>query len=462
MGARRVDSAVILAAGAGTKFWPFNEVRNKCAFPVANVPVVRRLAEDLVHLGCSRIVVVVGHGEASVRHALHGLSVEPVFVRQPPQAGTAPAVAAAFEALQSDLLVVCGDIVTPPENIAAVKRRFEEEAPAACVLAAPLGAESPGDWICADVSEGRLSGIWGHPRGGQYRLAGVTALRADAGKALWDNPGLVTSVPVGGMPPMEADLAASLQLMIDDKLDVAAEVAPEFVVDMDRPWHILEANERVLAYQSSRLDGDSVHPSARVDDSAEVHGRLVLSEGAELGKRVVVHGDLWLGPGAKVTNGSIVGGRACIGANALVRDYALVGGGSSLGPASLVGHGAEFDGVLLERAYLYHYCEVSGVVGSAVDIGAATVCGTLRFDDREQIHVVKGRREVPPYGASASFFGDYSRTGVNAIIMPGCKVGVYSCVGPGVILTQDLPSRTMVLVKQEHVTKPWGPERYGW
>ncbi|MGQ9698668.1 MAG: nucleotidyl transferase, partial [Armatimonadota bacterium] len=406
--------------------------------------------------------VVVGHGEASVRHALHRLSVEPVFVRQPALAGTAPAVAAAFDVLESDLLVAYGDIVTPPENLAIVKRRFEEESPAACVLVSALGRESPSDWICADVSNGAVAGILGHPRGGAYRLAGVFALRKDAVAAIRDNPGLVTSVAVGGMPPLEADLAASLQLMVDDGVDVAAEVASEFVVDMDRPWHILEANERMLAYQSSRLEGNILHPSARVDDSAEVHGRLVLAEGAEVGKRVVVHGDLWLGPGARVTNGSIVGGGVCLGARAQVRDYALIGGGSSLGPLSLVGHGAEFDGVLLDRAYLYHYCEISGVVGSAVDIGAASVCGTLRFDDRDQIHVVKGRREVPPYGASASFFGDYSRTGVNAIIMPGCKVGVYSCVGPGVVLTQDLPSRTMVLVKQELVTKPWGPEKYGW
>jgi carbonic anhydrase/acetyltransferase-like protein (isoleucine patch superfamily) len=188
----------------------------------------------------------------------------------------------------------------------------------------------------------------------------------------------------------------------------------------------------------------------------------VLGEGAVVGNRVVVHGDLWLGPGASVTNGSIIGGRVLIGASARVRDYAFVGGGSSLGPHSLVGHGAEFDGVLLDRAYLYHYCEISGVVGSAVDIGAATVCGTLRFDDRDQIHVVKGRKEIPPYGASASFFGDYSRTGVNAIIMPGCKVGVYSCVGPGVVLTEDLPSRKMILVKQEYTVRDWGPEKYGW
>jgi bifunctional UDP-N-acetylglucosamine pyrophosphorylase/glucosamine-1-phosphate N-acetyltransferase len=58
--------------------------------------------------------------------------------------------------------------------------------------------------------------------------------------------------------------------------------------------------------------------------------------------------------------------------------------------------------------------------------------------------------------------GDFSRTGVNAIIMPGKKTGVYSIVGSGVVLDKDLPDRTSVFVKQEQECRPWGPERYGW
>jgi bifunctional UDP-N-acetylglucosamine pyrophosphorylase/glucosamine-1-phosphate N-acetyltransferase len=46
--------------------------------------------------------------------------------------------------------------------------------------------------------------------------------------------------------------------------------------------------------------------------------------------------------------------------------------------------------------------------------------------------------------------------------MPGVKTGAYSCVGPGVILYQDLPERQLVLARQELVFKDWGPERYGW
>jgi bifunctional UDP-N-acetylglucosamine pyrophosphorylase/glucosamine-1-phosphate N-acetyltransferase len=46
--------------------------------------------------------------------------------------------------------------------------------------------------------------------------------------------------------------------------------------------------------------------------------------------------------------------------------------------------------------------------------------------------------------------------------MPGCKTGVYSIVGPGVLLNEDLPDNTMIMVEQQTVKKHWGPEKYGW
>ncbi|MFH1740085.1 MAG: nucleotidyl transferase, partial [bacterium] len=106
--------------------------------------------------------------------------------------------------------------------------------------------------------------------------------------------------------------------------------------------------------------------------------------------------------------------------------------------------------------------EYWGVIGRSSDLGAATVCGTLRFDDQETVHRVRGRRETPRIGANASYLGDYVRTGVNAILMPGVKVGPYSLIGAGVILQEDVPNNSLIYVKQELCRKEWGPERYGW
>lgn len=454
---------IILAAGAGRKFWPFNEVRNKCAFPVGNVPVVRRLADQLLQAGVDGLIVVLGAHPGSVRAALAGLEERISWAEQPAPAGTADALLRVPDLLAGEPCVVAyGDVVTTPETVAAlVAAARRAEAPAAAV-AQELEREHPGDWITAVARGGALTGFQGHGRGGTHRLGGLYALQPAALPYLRANPGVMTHVPVGGMPAPEAEIAESLARMADDGLPVALLEPDGFLVDVDKPWHVLEASHRLLADLAQRTPETRVAEGARIADSAEIHGKVVLEPGAVIGERVVVRGDAWIGKGASVTNGSILGGRCMVGAGARVRDYALVGGGSVLGPHSICGHGAEFDGTLLEGAYLYHYCELYGVLGARVDIGAATVCGTLRFDDREATHRVQGRPERPLQGANASYLGDYSRTGVNAILMPGVKVGAYSCVGAGVVLYEDLPSRELVVVKQELVRRPWGPERYGW
>jgi bifunctional UDP-N-acetylglucosamine pyrophosphorylase/glucosamine-1-phosphate N-acetyltransferase len=302
----------------------------------------------------------------------------------------------------------------------------------------------------------------GHPRQGEYRLTGIFALSTDAVSYLRDNPGIMHRVPVGGMPPLEAELAQSLQTMIDEGCEVGAVETSGYLVDIDKPWHILEANTLLINALCQEAATPVIPKGSKIHDGAEIEGRLVLGEKCTIGNRVVVRGDLWLGDQVQVLNGAIIDGPAIVGAGTIVRDYCQIGGHSTLGARGIFGHGAEFDGVALDTVYCYHYCEVWGVAGEAVDFGAATVCGNLRFDDGQTRWRVKGRPEIPTRAANAAYFGDFCRTGVNAMIMPGRRIGVYSVVGAGVVAYEDVPDRQMVTLKQELVTRPWGPEQYGW
>src|SRR3954454_19500614 len=105
--------AILLAAGAGRKFWPYNEVRNKCAFPIGNVPLVRRLADQFLEAGVSGLVVVTGGHDRSGRAALAVLEDRTEFVEQPRPEGTADAVLRALErAGEEDPFVVAhGDVL---------------------------------------------------------------------------------------------------------------------------------------------------------------------------------------------------------------------------------------------------------------------------------------------------------------------------------------------------------------
>ncbi len=458
-----MKTAVILAAGLGTKVWPYGEFRQKCTLPVANTPMVRRLALQLKELGFSRLIVVMGHYRQQVRGALADIEGVEFVTQSDPSEGSATAVLTALPTgIDEEFLVAYGDVVTADENLKKLIRSFKNTDAEAAALVQRLDRERPNDWICAGVSGDRLTGLEGHPRGGSYRVCGIYAFKPSAYEYIRRNPGIFTRVPVGGMPPPEAELAQSVQIMLDEGRDVLAVECDEFFVDVDKPWHLLEANGRLVDYMARRIEEDRIASGVRIHDSAEINGRVILAEGTRIGPRVVINGTLIAGRNNNITNGAILNGRIFVGDGCRISDYSLVTGHTSIGHRCIIGHGAEMSGVLMDKVYLYHYCEMFGVFGTATDIGAATVCGTLRFDDGDTIHRVKGRPEVPPIGANAIYMGEFCRTGVNAIIMPGCKIGSYSVIGPGVILYEDVPSKTMVLAKQELIKKEWGPERYGW
>jgi bifunctional UDP-N-acetylglucosamine pyrophosphorylase/glucosamine-1-phosphate N-acetyltransferase len=451
----------VLAAGEGRGMFPYDLTRQKAALPVGNRPLIARTVEHLRAAGCREIAVVVGYRQERVRQALRdvdGIS----FVVQAQRSGTAPATMLGLEQVAGDdpVVVVYGDALIGKEELAAFVTSASQTQPLAAAMVAPLGEQSALDWLCAGVSGDRLTGVSGHPRGATHRLCGCYVFSPEATRFIAANPGVMDSVNVGGMPAMEGELAQSVGDMIEAGHEVLACENKGLFCDLDRPWHLLEANEKWTARVCGALTESRVHPTARIHDGAEIAGHVVLGQGSVVGNRVVVRGSLVVGANATVTNGAIVDGPTIVGDRARLRDYCVAAG--VIGADSVVAHGAEFWGTLFRKVYLYHYCELCGVFGEAVDIGAATVCGTLRFDDGDTVHNVRGRHERPECNANDTYMGDYSRTGVNAVLMPGVKIGAYSCVGPGVIAYDDIPHKTMVLAKQQLTHKPWGPEKYGW
>ena len=215
----------------------------------------------------------------------------------------------------------------------------------------------------------------------------------------------------------------------------------------------MEANRRLVDYLAKQIDENHIATGAKISDAAEINRRVVLGKTQLFGPRVVVNGTLIAGANNNITNGAILHVNIYIGDQCRISDYCDIQS-STIGNRCVVGNGAEMSGVMFDKVYLYHYCEMSGVFGCTTDIGAATVCGTLRFDDRDtsiQVEDTKYRltaQTLPTWVTTC-------RTGVNAMIMPGKRIGSYSVVGPGVILYEDVPSKTMVKAKQELIKKPW-------
>lgn len=454
-----VTTSIILAGGRGERFWPYSTVRNKCAAPVCNVPNVRRLVDSLVECGVTRVVVVVAYRAGSVQAALAGSTAQISFVTADAEGGTAGALLAGSAGLPDErLLVIYGDTATTTDSLRRFLASWELGDTPGAVMWDPMPGGEGSLWHGVETDGEAVRGIVGHNSDSTKRMSGVFGVDRSILPVIGANRGYMRA-PIGGMPPMEPDLAQSLN---DWNEPINAIEAADFVFDLDKPWHLLEANRRLADHLCGQLSESVIDPSARVDEGAEIVGPIRVGPDAVIGKRVVISGPAIVGGETRIINGAILEGANVVGAQSRISDYCLLGRGSIVGDGCVLGHGAEMDGVMMDGSYLWHYCEISGVVGLSVDIGAATVCGTLRFDDRPAEHNVRGRRERPSSGANATYFGDFCRTGVNVITMPGAKIGSYSCVGAGIVVYGEVPERTLRVLKQETVDRAWGPKRYGW
>jgi bifunctional UDP-N-acetylglucosamine pyrophosphorylase/glucosamine-1-phosphate N-acetyltransferase len=449
---------LILAAGGGSKMFPFDRIGSKTMRPVGNKPVLVRLVdtirsftEDPVH-----IVTLEEYGGtiAAAFEDYRSVFIHPVQKT----GGSAETLLEGLAHIKGDtFLALHGDTVIDGESLAAL---WNAEAPS--VLIYPVRGR-PSDWICCVPEKGRLGAVGAHHRGNvmTHQMAGF-ALPRTFQKALIRTPDYFPGMKAGEGAPRERYLEAALSLYLA-KNPVAALEGKGLFFDIDKPWHLPEASYALVQRECAELGAHELGEGSSIDGAADVRGFVKLGRNSRIGRGVSIRGNLVAGDNTVIDNGAIIAGHALIGSNTRISDYAKIHGGSSIGNDCVVDHCAEFlGGILMDRVYLSHYGEIYGAVGNCVDFGAGTVCGTLRFDDDVPEIRINGRRERPDHFGCGSFVGDYSRTGVGTMLMPGCRIGAYCMAGPGLIVNGDYAHNSITLLVQQSEQKTWGPERYGW
>lgn len=451
---------IILAAGSGTKMFPYDEVGSKTLRKVAGNTILGHMLCSLRSFTAAPIhVVTLQRYFGSMSRSC--ISVPGVTVHSVDRSdGTAQSLLAGFSYLVGeDAMVLYGDTWIDPQDL---QRLWEQPAPAALVY--PLGQERAADWICATVSEGRLASIGAHHRGNAmtHRLAAFVLPVTFSGQLLM-TPEYFPNMKVGEGAPQEPYIEAALSCALHE-IPVACVEGKGCYFDVDKPWHLLQLNEYLVHRLCGQLTGHILGEGSSISPAASIHGFVRLGKGSYIGERVRVEGSLIVGDNTVIDNGAIFAGDAVVGSGTRIANYCQIYDGCSIGDGCVLDHAAELiGGMLQDRVYLYHFCEFYGLIGSYTDLGAGTLCGTLRFDDNETRQYVKGRPEPSCGGfGDAVYLGDYCRTGVGALLMPGSRIGSYSVVGPGVLTQGALPHRTCLLQEQHQIKKPWGEDKYGW
>jgi glucose-1-phosphate thymidylyltransferase len=331
----QLDSAVVLAAGEGTRLRPLTKYRPKPLLPAANRPILEYVLDALVDAGVEDLHVVVGYQRDRVQdHVGPTYRGRPVTYHvQEKQLGTGHAVLQARDALDSDFLVVNGDEVV---TAAMVESVVDAHARSDAATLAVVESDRAPEYGAVRLDGDRLVELVERPGEDTYRLlnAGIYAV----------GPSLLANI--------EATDRRAGELRLTDT--IAAEIRAGNAVRGVRmdglwstatyPWDLLTVARDLLA--DGRVDEPERRPGVYVDETASVHGDAVLrapvvvGPDAVIGPGAVVGPDTALGRHTTVGAGAVVEGSVLdidtrIGANATVVD-AVTGQGATVGPGATV------------------------------------------------------------------------------------------------------------------------------
>jgi UDP-N-acetylglucosamine diphosphorylase/glucosamine-1-phosphate N-acetyltransferase len=372
-----IRTAVVLAAGEGTRLRPLTRNRPKPMLPAANRPILEHVLDALVDAGIQRLVLVVGYRRERVQDHFgpdyRGVPIE--YVVQEKQLGSGHALQQAESAVAGPMLVVNGDRVIESASVERVIEAFDESGgPAAMAVRKQPGASRYG---VVTLAGREIEEIVEKPESGEYNLinAGIYAFAESVFETIEETP----------RESGELALPDTLTKLLEESRVRAVEIDGLWV-DATYPWDLLAVATEVL--QRGLPDGAESADGVWIDDSARVH------ENATLRPPVVIGPDCEIGPGTVLGPDVAVGDNATVGANATVER-------SVLDTDSRVDHGVTL---------------IDAVLGQGVDLGAGTTVAGGPGD----VRVDRTIYEDQPLGA---VLADRVEAGGDVSFAPGTLVG---------------------------------------
>ena len=386
-----IDTAVVLAAGEGTRLRPLTRNRPKPMLPAANRPILEHVLDALVDAGATEIVAVVGYKRDRVQdHFGPSYRDVPVsYVTQSKQLGSGHALLQARTAVDGPVLVVNGDRLIDAGTVDAVASSYTETGDTAIAV---VERHETSRYGAVEVHDGYISELVEKPREDDYRLinGGVYAFSPDIFEAID-----ATSRQAG-----ELALTDTLERTIDHGRVRAVEVDGMWV-DATYPWDLLAVAREVLA--RGRLTEPSRKDDVWIADSARVH------HGAVLQGPVVVSPDCEVGPDAVIGPNAALGRNVTVGANATIQ-RSVIDADTRVDPGS----------TLLDT-----------VTGQDVHLGASTVVPAGPADVRVGNRIFEDERLGAVIADRVTARGSVSLT-------PGSLVGPNATLDTGVTVRENV------------------------
>ncbi|NTW28050.1 MAG: bifunctional UDP-N-acetylglucosamine diphosphorylase/glucosamine-1-phosphate N-acetyltransferase GlmU [Coriobacteriia bacterium] len=440
-------AALILAAGEGTRM---NSAKPKVAHEILGRPMLNWVIEAARDAGCQRIIVITGHGAATVETLIG--DAEPVL--QDRQLGTGHAVMCAKHALDGftgSLVVLSGD--TPlirPETISGLVAMRESSGAALTVLTAQLADPNGYGRIVRDMRDGGVSRIVEEKDATAHERA-ITEV--NTGAYCFDAAVLFAHLDRLGTENSQGEyyLTDMVAVFNAEGLTVSASIS-------DEASEMLGVNSRVQLADVARIAQRRINRRHMLAGVTMTDPDLVW-----IGPDVVLGVDVELLPMTFLAGATTVGDRAVIGpnsrlTNATIAEDATVD--SSVVIGAKVGRGAQVGpvaylrpGTVLEAGSKAGTCvEIkNSTIGAGSKVPHLSYIGDANIGERANIGAGTITCNFDGFSKHKTVIGDGAFVGSDTMLVAPVTVGAGAVTAAGSAITRDVPANALGVERSEQV-----------
>lgn len=415
--------AVILAAGEGTRLRPLTLTRPKHLIPIGEKSVIEYSLEAVKEAGINDVLIVVHYRGDQIKDFLgdgakYGLRI--TYVQQTEMKGTADAIKAVEPHINEDFLLIYGDLLTTPEAIKTVLEAHLEKKPAVSI--GIVQVEHPQYYGIVKFEGAYIVDIMEKPKPSEAPTnlanAGIYVFSTEIFEKIQQTPPSSRG---------ELEITDSFKLLIKEKKQIlGVQIPAKDWFDIGRPWDLLEANKWALSRMTPMVYG-------KIEDNVHLIGPVTVVEGARVRSGAYVEGPTFIDEDSD------------IGPNCYIRPYTHIGKHAHIGNACEIKNS-----IIMDQTKIGHLSYIGdSVIGEECNFGAGTVIANYRFDAKPVKVMVKDELVDTEKVKLGVFLGANVKTGINATLMPGVKVGNDCWIGPNVVVYRDLPPNTRIILKQE-------------
>ncbi|MDR2699585.1 MAG: NTP transferase domain-containing protein [Nitrososphaerota archaeon] len=422
--------AILLAAGEGQRLQPLTSTRPKHLITLTGKPILQFCLDAIKTAGITDIVIITHYMSDKIKTYFgdgtsQGLKI--AYVEQKELLGTGNAAMAAELFVDDDpFVLVYGDLLFAQDTIKQVVDSYSKAKPAAVM--AVVSVDKPENYGIIDLAEGKkLKRIIEKPVAKETSSnlvnAGIYVFSKEIFKKLCDIKKSIRG---------ELELTDALTMLASEGKTVLIEELDRTAwFDVGKPWDLLDANIWALNHMEPQVLG-TIEPKAHI------------------------FGPVYVAKSARVRSGAYIEGPVFIDEEADVGPNCYIRSGTSLGKKTRIGNAVEIkNSLIMDKARIGHLSYVGdSVIGEKCNFGAGTITANLRFDDDTIKMIVKNRLMDTGKRKLGVVLGDNVKTGIKASFMPGVKVGTNTWIGANFMVTHDLPSNSIALLKQQENIQP--------